>query len=154
MMSHSPTPCDDVQEKQGLTSAAVEQLIPFTKTAGAKCEKLTPEEVVVFIENRREVQNHIAGIHACATALAAETATGLVTNFNCPDDKLILLKELRVKYTKIATGGVRATAVFTKEMSSLIASEPRGSFLVPVTVRDEAGIEPVKVEATWAWIPK
>ena len=40
------------------------------------------------IAHRRKVQNHIGGVHATATALLAETATGMVVGMNLPDEKL------------------------------------------------------------------
>ncbi|MBN3859473.1 MAG: DUF4442 domain-containing protein [Neisseriaceae bacterium] len=135
-------------------SKILSRFVPFINTAGAQFQKLTREEVVVSIKNRRKVQNHIKGVHACATALIAETATGFVTNMNCPDNKLILLKDMHIQYTKVATGNLTAVARCTEKMAEKITHDERGNFIVPVTITDEAGIEPVEVEMTWAWLPK
>lgn len=137
-----------------LISKVLGQFVPLINTAGAKFEKLTREEVVVSIKNRRKVQNHIKGIHACATAVIAETATGFVTNMNCPDDKLILLKDMCIKYITIATGDLQATAICTHKMAEQIVNNERGNFIVPVTIVDSTRTQPVDANMTWAWIPK
>ncbi|QRN41360.1 MAG: DUF4442 domain-containing protein [Neisseriaceae bacterium] len=137
-----------------LMSKVLGRFVPFINTAGAQFKKLTREEVIVSINNRKKVQNHIKGIHACATALIAETATGFVTSLNCPDDKIILLKEMHIRYTKIATGNLTATAFCNEQMAQQLADDERGYFVVPVKITDEANIEPVEIQMTWAWLPK
>jgi len=72
------------------------RVVPLVGTAGLRYEELTPERVVVSIRNRRPVQNHIKGVHAAGMALLAETATGFVVGMNLPDDKLPLIKTLKV----------------------------------------------------------
>lgn len=128
--------------------------VPFIHTAGVRFDKVTQREVIVHIPNKHKAQNHIHGIHACATALICETATGFVTMMNCPDDKLLLLKTLDIKYTKVSSGGQRAIAYCTDEMAATLAREEKGSFVVPVVVNDEKGNEPIVAQLTWAWVPK
>lgn len=130
------------------------RFVPFTRTSGLVFEKVSREEVIVSIQNRRKVQNHIQGVHACAMALLAETSSGFVTNMNTPDDKLILLKSMHVDYEKRAVGNMRAVARCSEEMAQIIFNEERGNFAVPVTVYDESGEPPVNVEMVWAWVPK
>ena len=45
-------------------------------TAGLRVDQLSLEKSEVFLKNRRRVQNHIGGLHACSMALAVESATG------------------------------------------------------------------------------
>lgn len=130
------------------------RVVPFVGTSGLRYEELTPERVVVSIRNRRPVQNHIKGVHAAAMALLAETATGFAVGMNLPDDKLPLIKSLKVEYLKRTKGDMRAVATLTPEQVELIRSTPKGEVLVPVMVTDESGEEPIRCEMLWAWVSK
>lgn len=130
------------------------RVVPLVGTASLRYEELTPERVVVSIRNRRPVQNHINGVHAAAMALLAETATGFAVGMNLPDDKLPLIKTLKVDYLKRTRGDMRAVATLTKEQMQLIRTTPKGEVLVPVLVTDESGEEPIRCEMLWAWVPK
>ena len=79
-------------------------------------------------------------------ALLAETATGFVVGINLPDDKLPLIKSLKVDFYKRTKGDMRAVATLTAEDVARITSEPKGELWVPVSVTDESGDEPIKCE--------
>lgn len=130
------------------------QVVPFVGTSRLRYEELSPERVVVSIRNRRAVQNHIKGVHAAAMALLAETATGFAVGMNLPDDKLPLIKSLKVEYLKRSRGDMRAVATLTPEQLKLIRSTPKGEVQVPVLVTDESGEEPIRCEMVWAWVPR
>jgi acyl-coenzyme A thioesterase PaaI-like protein len=130
------------------------KVVPYVGTSGLLYEEITPERVVVSIKNQRKVQNHINNVHAAAMALLAETATGFVVGMNLPDDKLPLIKSLKVNYYKRTQGDMRAVATLTPEDIARIESEPKGEVLVHVTVTDESGGEPIKCEMLWAWVSK
>lgn len=130
------------------------RVVPLVGTAGLRYDELTPERVVVSIRNRRPVQNHIDGVHAAAMALLAETATGFVVGMNLPDDKLPLIKSLKVDYQKRTKGDMRAVATLSNEQIQLIRTTPKGEVLVPVVVTDESGQEPIQCEMLWAWVSK
>lgn len=130
------------------------KVVPYVGTSGLLYEEITPERVVVSIKNQRKVQNHINNVHAAAMALLAETATGFVVGMNLPDDKLPLIKSLKVNYYKRTQGDMRAVATLTPEDIARIESEPKGEVLVPVVVTDESGGEPIKCEMLWAWVSK
>ncbi|WP_297926147.1 DUF4442 domain-containing protein [uncultured Agitococcus sp.] len=130
------------------------KVVPYVGTSGLLYEELTPERVVVSIKNQRKVQNHINNVHAAAMALLAETATGFIVGMNLPDDKLPLIKTLKVSYYKRTQGDMRAVATLTPEDIARIEREPKGEVLVPVIVTDESGGEPIKCEMLWAWVPK
>ena len=129
-------------------------VVPFTGTSSLNFEKIEPEEVIISLKNNRSVQNHIKQVHACAMALVIETATGFVVGMNVPDDKILLIKELNLKYIKRSSGKVKATATLTQDQIEEIRKEPRGDISVPVTLTDEESKEPVKAEAIWAWREK
>ncbi|KLT72209.1 hypothetical protein PL75_09375 [Neisseria arctica] len=130
------------------------RFVPFLSTAGLRFEQLSRESVRVSIRNRRAVQNHIKGVHACAMALLAETATGFAVQMNVPDDKLILLKSMNIQYVKRSVGNMHAVARISDEMAARLQTEERGNFVVPCEVGDESGEPPVLVEMVWAWVPK
>ncbi len=130
------------------------RFVPFLATAGLRFETISREAVRVSLRNRRPVQNHIQGIHACATALLAETATGFAVQMNIPDDKLILLKSMHIQYTKRAEGNLYAVARISDDMAARLQAEERGNFSVPCEVGDESGEAPVVVEMVWAWVTK
>ena len=129
-------------------------VVPFTGTSSLSFEKIEPEEVIISLKNNRSVQNHIKQVHACAMGLVIETATGFVVGMNVPDDKILLIKELNLKYVKRSSGKIKATATLTQEQIEEIKKEPRGDISVPVTLTDEESKEPVKAEAIWAWREK
>jgi len=65
-------------------------MVKLAGTAGLRVETLTPHKVEVVLKNRRKIQNHIGGLHACSMALAAESATGMVVGMNVPDTHIPL----------------------------------------------------------------
>jgi len=87
-------------------------------------------------------------------ALLAETATGFVVGMNVPDDKLMLLKSMKVSYFKRAQGDMRAVATLSPEQVGRMFSEDKGDVLVDVVVTDESGESPIACEMVWAWVPK
>lgn len=140
--------------KAGLQTLLMGCFVPFLKTAALRFDHISHQEVRVSVRNHKKIQNHINGVHACAMALLAETATGFVTNMNTPDDKLILLKSMHINYTRRSVGNMRAVASINDAQASMIVREERGNLVVPCTVYDDSGEEPVEVEMTWAWVPK
>jgi acyl-coenzyme A thioesterase PaaI-like protein len=128
--------------------------VPFAGTARLRFELVTPGRVVVSIKNRRRVRNHIRGLHAAAMALLAETATGFCVGLNLPDDKLPLIKTLKVEYLKRAQGDLRAVATLRPEQVEAIRTLEKGEVTVAVTVTDSSDSEPIRAELVWAWVPR
>lgn len=135
-------------------SFAVGRVIPFVGTAGLRIERLDHERCVILLPNRRKVQNHIGGVHATATALLAETATGMVVGMHLPDARLPLLKSMGVRYLKRAEGAVRAEAWLPPADAARMLSDEKGDVVVPVTVTDAADTVTVECEMCWAWVTK
>lgn len=146
---HLPDPVKSV-----VLSRIFGRIVPMVGTAGIRYDRVTPNEVVCYLPNKRPMQNHIKGVHAAAMALLAETATGFVTMLNVPDDRLIVIKSLQVNYRKIAQGSLTAKATLTDEQRQYIADNPKGNLLIPVTVTDEGGNQPIECEMVWAWLPR
>jgi acyl-coenzyme A thioesterase PaaI-like protein len=127
--------------------------VPFTGTAGLDFLQMRRERVEIGLKNEKKVQNHIGGIHASAMNLLAETATGMVVGMNVRDDCTPLAKALTMAFRKRATGAMRAVATLTPAQQTLMRDSDKGEVNVQVTVTDEAGVEPVECQFTWAWIP-
>ena len=137
-----------------LWSKAFGRIVPMVGTANIRYLEVNPSQVKVRIENQRNMQNHIKGVHAAAMALLAETATGFLTGLHVPDHRILLIKSLHVDYLKVAKGGLTATAYLNAEQQALIASQEKGELLIPVTVIDDTGNEPIHCQMLWAWLPK
>lgn len=128
--------------------------IKYAGHSGVRFEKLTENECIVSIRNKKKIQNHIGGVHAIAMALITETATGFVFGMSVPDDKLPLIKSMKIDYVKRSTGDMRAVAKLSDEQIKFIKSEERGEIVVDVIITDEANVEPIKAQMTWAWTAK
>ena len=134
-------------------SFAIGRVVPFVGTAGIVVDALGTEGGTFLLANKRRVGNHIGGVHAAATALLAETASGLVLGVHVPDDKLPLLKSMHIDYVKRCRGALRAEAKLTPEQIAKVHAEPKGDVDVAVTVTDEGGGQPVVCQMVWAWVP-
>jgi acyl-coenzyme A thioesterase PaaI-like protein len=135
-------------------SKALGSYVKFAGTASIDFEEISTAQVICRIRNVAKNQNHIKGVHAAAMALLAETATGFAVGMNLPDDKLPLLKSMKVEYKKRAQGDLKAVAALTAEQIANVRSVEKGDVTVPVTVTDESGNEPIQCEMVWAWVPK
>lgn len=135
-------------------SLALGRVVPFVGTAGLVAERLDDAGAVFTLANKRRVQNHIRGVHAAATALLAETASGLCFGWHLPDGKLPLLKAMKIDYVARAQGDLRAEAHLEPDQIAMMQAEERGAVDVAVKVTDEASAEPVRCTMTWAWVTK
>jgi uncharacterized protein (TIGR00369 family) len=135
-------------------SWAFGRTVRFVRTSGVRFEYLSEERALLHIPNRKAVQNHIGSVHATAIALLAETASGAVLGMNVPEDRVPLLKSMRVEYFKRAKGDLRAEATLDAAARARILREEKGEIEVPVRVTDESGAQPVQCQMLWAWVPK
>jgi acyl-coenzyme A thioesterase PaaI-like protein len=135
-------------------SLVMGQIGPVVGTARLRIEELSDRRAVVSVQNRRRVQNHLHTVHAAAMALIAETASGFVVGMNVPDDRVPVIKSMRVDFLKRARGAMRAVAELTDEQCAAIAREQKGEVTVQVRVEDGEGKEPIACAMLWAWTPK
>ena len=135
-------------------SKAMGRVIKYAGTSGLRFEKLTPNECIIVIPNRKKVQNHIGSVHAAAMGLLAETATGFMTGLTVPDNRIIVIKSMNLEYLKQATGDMKAVATFSDEQVDYIKQNDKGDINVPVVITDGKGVETVKATMVWAWAPK
>lgn len=84
----------------GLLNNILKFGIPFNAPHGFTIKKLSDEEVIISLPNKKLNHNHLGGVHACAMATVGEYCAGmsLLRNFGISRYRLIL-SELNVKYT-------------------------------------------------------
>jgi acyl-coenzyme A thioesterase PaaI-like protein len=128
--------------------------IKFAGTAGVKVESLDFQQAKLRLANRSKVQNHIGSVHAAATALLGESASGFLLGMHVADDKIPLLKSMQIQYLKRSTGALMAQAQLDDAQISQIRSTDKGEVVIRVLIKDQLGVEPVEALYTWAWIPK
>ena len=128
--------------------------VNYAKTTGIKITKVSNQEVIVTLANKKKVQNHIGGIHAVAAALIAESATGIVFGLNVPDKCIPLLKSMTMRYQRRMQGALTAKATMTDRQISQINSDEKGDMLIPVLINDESEQRPIECEMVWAWVSK
>jgi acyl-coenzyme A thioesterase PaaI-like protein len=128
--------------------------VKFAGTGAVQILELEEGRAVLQMKNLRKVRTHIGTVHASAMGLLAESATGIVLGMTLPDSKVPLMKSTHIDYVRRASGTLRAEATLPPEMRARVLSEDKGELVVPVRVTDEAGEEPIKVQMTWAWVPR
>lgn len=129
------------------------RVVPYVGTSKVIYEEFTPNKIVVSVENKRSIRNHIGQVHAVCMTLLAETATGFLVGLNMPSDRINLIKSYNVQFRKPSKGNITATATLTDEQRQYIMDNEKGELVIPCTVKDE-NKEPIIVEMVWAWIPK
>ncbi len=137
-----------------LLSALFGCSIKFAGTAGIRVEQLDFQQARLKLYNRGKVQNHIGTVHAAATALLGESASGFLLGMHMPDDKIPLLKSMQIRYLKRSTGALTAEARLDDSQISLIRSAEKAEVEIRVLIKDQLGVEPVEAVYLWAWIPK
>ncbi len=137
-----------------LLSLLFGRTIKFAGTAGVIVRQLDLHQACLVLPNRKKVQNHIGSVHAAATALLGESASGFLLGMHVPDDRIPLLKAMNVQYLKRSTGALTAKVSLTNEQITFIRQQEKGEISIVVEIMDEAGIAPVFAEFIWAWIPK
>lgn len=135
-------------------STIIGRIVRFAGTAGTKVLKLTPNECIIVMPNKKKAQNHIGSVHAAAMALMAESATGFITGLSVPDSRILVIRNMELEYVRRATGDMKAVASFSDEQIAYIKETEKGDIVVPVVITDSTGEETVKARMVWAWTPK
>ena len=128
--------------------------VKFASTTGIAIKSVTHQRVEITLPNKKKVQNHIGGIHAIAAAVLAESATGIVFGMNVPDDKLPLLKSMKVEYQRRMQGSLTAIAVISQSEINNIQQQEKGDIVISVEITDESGQIPIVCQMEWAWVNK
>lgn len=128
--------------------------VKFAGTTSVKIEKVTHQQTVLSLKNKKAVRNHIGGIHAIAAGVLAESATGILFGMNVPDTCVPLLKSMTIHYQRRMKGDLTAVANITPEQIKMINQQDKGDLMVPVIITDESGQQPIECEMEWAWVSK
>ncbi len=128
--------------------------VKYAKTTGIKIKKISHQEVIITLANKKKVQNHIGGIHAVAAALLAESTTGIVFGMNVPDTCIPLLKSMTLRYQRRMQGALTAKATLTDEQIRQINTNEKGDMFITVLITDESGQSPIECDMEWAWVSK
>lgn len=129
-------------------------MVKLAGTAALRVETMNAKECQVYLANRRKIQNHIGGLHACSMALAAESATGILIGMNVPDTHIPLIKSMNVNFVRRCEGSIRVKATITDDDYHRIHTSDRGDINVAVEVVDDSGNQPIIAEMIWAWVSK
>lgn len=133
---------------------ALGSTVPFIGTAGINFEKTTSNEWIASISNKKKVQNHLKQVHACGMVLLAETLGVMIMAYNVDKNKIPLVKSIEAKFVKRSTGSMRGVVKLSEEQIEFIKNNDKGEMKVDVEITDEAGVQPIIVTVTSAWIPK
>lgn len=133
---------------------ALGSTVPFVGKSGIQFEKTNPTEWIASIKNKKKVQNHLKQVHACAMILLAETLGVMIMAQNVDNDKIPLVKKIEADFVKRSTGGMRGVVQLTEAQQQFIQNNEKGEMEVEVIITDEAGVNPILVKVTSAWIPK
>lgn len=128
--------------------------VKYANTSAIKLLSVTHLKTVLFLENKKKVQNHIGGVHAIAAALLAESATGIVFGMNVPDSCVPLLKSMTIHYQRRMQGNLTAIAKLNEQAIETIENNDKGSMMVEVEISDESDQQPIVCEMEWAWVTK
>lgn len=137
-----------------LLSQLFGRAVKFAGTAGICIRQLNFQQAVLQQSNHRKVQNHIGSVHAAAMALLGESASGFLVGMHVPDDRLPLLKSMKLDYVKRASGQLTATVSLTTEQIQYIRTHEKGELTLQVQICDQVGVVPVVAEYVWAWVPR
>ena len=142
----------DTERRERVTED-VHRAIPFTETAEVEVEVYTPTRVVVAVDDREALHNHVGTFHAALLSLLAETASGLVVALNVRDPAVPILRSMDVEFRRLATGRLTPEADLPEGEATRIRDRPIGKIDVEVTVSTAAGTAPIDALMHWAWIP-
>jgi acyl-coenzyme A thioesterase PaaI-like protein len=128
--------------------------IPFNAPHGFKLKKISHDEVIISLPNKRSNHNHLGGVHACAMATVGEFCAGLslLKTFGISKYRLIL-SDLNVKY--LYQGRVDLEGICSPLQIDVEAVrqglELEGKFLQPLKtiIRDLEGKEIAEVSTVW-----
>ncbi len=133
---------------------ALGSTVPYVGRSGLNFIKTTPNEWVAELKNRRKVQNHLKQIHACGMILIAESIGVLITAMNLSADAIPLVKSIDAQFVKRSTGSMVGRVQLTDEQIEYIKNTPKGELELNVKITDEAGVQPILIKVTSAWVPK
>lgn len=133
-----------------LFSAAMCVRVPYFGSVLPRVVSLEPGRCVVKAPKWFGIRNHLGTFHAIAACNLAEVAMGMLAEATVPTTHRWIPKSMTVQYLAKATTSLTAVA----ELDALpdFASVTNGvDVVVPVSIRDRAGVEVVHADIT-VWV--
>jgi len=141
-------------ERTARVTRDIHRAIPFTETAGLTIEAYTPTRVVVAVDDREALHNHVGTPHAAVLSLLSETASGLVVAINVRDPALPILRSMEVGFQRLGTGRLTAEAALSEDEAERIRNRPIGKIAVDIAVTTEDTTPSAETTMHWAWLPQ
>jgi acyl-coenzyme A thioesterase PaaI-like protein len=133
--------------------------IPFNAPHSFGIQKLSSEEIVIKLPNKKLNHNHLKGVHACAIATVGEFCAGLaiLSSFGISKYRLIL-SELNAKYCYQGRTNLIGTCLPSQinELEVQKSLEEKGTFfqtLKTIIKEEKTGKEVAEVTTTWQLKP-
>ncbi|GAA4471622.1 hotdog fold domain-containing protein [Rhodococcus olei] len=124
--------------------------VPYFATVLPRVTALQPGRCEVRAPKWWGVHNHIGTFHAIAACNLAEAAMGMLAEATVPATHRWIPKAMNVRYLAKATTGLTAVAELPGPLDLAAVTEGT-DVLVPVAIRDKAGIEVVHADIT-IWV--
>ncbi|GAA1249554.1 DUF4442 domain-containing protein [Pseudonocardia aurantiaca] len=143
----------------GWVGSAMQQSVPWVKSAGVEFGETTPERAVAHLPDAAEVHNHVGGPHAAMIFGLGETASGALSlaAFGATMERATpLVVRSEVHYLKFARGPLSAEAVLDRPAADVLAELDEGKrpeFAVDVTITDASGRETTRMTVVWTLRP-
>ena len=125
-------------------SKLIGRMAPYTGSIGARVTALRPGFCQVQLDDRREVRNHLASIHAVALVNLAELAGNAALAYSLPDDARFIVAGLSIEYVKKARGMLTSVCAL-----AALASSERREVEVAAEIRDASREVVARAAALW-----
>ncbi|OYU50936.1 MAG: DUF4442 domain-containing protein [Alphaproteobacteria bacterium PA1] len=129
--------------------------VPFATTTGVTILDLGAGAATASLEQRPEVNNHIASMHAGALFTLGEAASGAAMSGAFVEQLLQvrpIATDASIEYVKIAKGTITAKAKTSEPAADLLArlaSDGKVRFQVDVTLSNESDQEVAHMKVGW-----
>lgn len=129
--------------------------VPFATTTGVEIRDIAAGEATASLEQRPEVNNHIASLHAGALFTLGEAASGAAMSGAFAEHLLQvrpIATDASIEYVKIAKGTIIAKAKTSEPASELrarMAADGKVRFQVDVTLSNESDQEVARMKVGW-----
>jgi acyl-coenzyme A thioesterase PaaI-like protein len=143
----------------GWVGTAMEQAVPWVRTAGVEFGKITPERAVAYLPDAAGMHNHVGGPHAAMIFGLGETASGAVAMaaFGAAVQRATpLVVRSEIQYVRLARGTLTAAAVLDRPAADVLAELDAGTrpeFAVTVVITDAGGGETTRMSVVWTLRP-
>jgi acyl-coenzyme A thioesterase PaaI-like protein len=129
--------------------------VPFASTTGVSILDIAAGEATANLEQRPEVNNHIASMHAGALFTLGEAASGAAMSGAFVEQLLQvrpIATDASIEYVKIAKGTITAKAKTSEpgpDLVARLAADGKVRFQVDVTLSNESDQEVARMKVGW-----